>query len=65
MELADILDLVFFGGLLFFGLWELVRPARRSAGSLGWKVRGAVAFALYLGVAIHAPFLWEERVAAH
>ena len=65
MELADILDLVFFGGFLFFGLWELVRPARRSAGSLGWKVRGAVAFALYLGVAIHAPFLWEERVAAH
>ncbi len=65
MELTDLLDLTFFGGLALFIFLDLVLPARRFSTQRGWRLRGAVSFVIYMAIALSAPFLWDEALAAH
>jgi len=65
MEFTDWLDLIFFGGFALFILLDFVAPARRFRKQRAWRTRGLLAFVLYMAIALTAPFLWDDLLAAH
>lgn len=50
---------------LAFALIDSLAPARSLTPSPGWRVRGFLAFAVYIAVAFTAPLLWDGVLGAH
>ena len=56
---------IFFAMFAGFAVLERLRPRQAYAKARFWKLRGALAFAAYLGIASFAPLMWDAFLAGH
>ncbi|MGH8495408.1 MAG: sterol desaturase family protein [Gammaproteobacteria bacterium] len=60
-----VLLLIFFAMFAVFALLELLRPRQGYPNARFWRLRGALAFVAYLGVATFSPLLWDAFLGGH
>lgn len=63
--MEDFATLAIFSTFFGFALLDLVRPARDYPRVPWWRLKGLVAFGVYVGLATAAPLVWDAWLADH